>query len=117
MFWHCFTIKPFWKYINKIVSTIIDKSIPICPALFLIGYNPNIELSFLEKWIILAASTAAKKTIIKNWFEPTIIMNRTWLTLFSDVCFLERSTARINGAKADTVSNWSKAIEIIQGLH
>ncbi len=117
MFWYCSTVKPFWEYINKIVGIIIGKALPSCPALYLIGCNPNLLLSFQKKRMILAVSTAAKKTIIKNWSEPTAVMKRTWQTVFSDVCLLERSTARINKARADTVHKWSKATEIISWLY
>ena len=116
MFWYCSTIKTFWDYVTMITGSIIDKNLPSCPALCLLGYNPNILLTFQQKRIILAASTAAKKTIIKNWFEPTIVMKNTWLAFFLDVCLLERSTARFNGASVQSVTTWSKAIEIIQGL-
>ncbi len=116
MFWFCSAIKPLWKYINDTINTIIDKVLPMCPILYLIGFNPNILVSFQQKRIILAASTAAKKTIIKNWFEPITDFKRTWLLFFFDVCLLERSTARINNARPDTILNWSNAIAVVQGL-
>ncbi len=68
MFWICSVVKPLWEYINNIVGTIIDKDPPSCPVLYLIEYNPKISLEFQQKCIILAASTAATKTVIKNWF-------------------------------------------------
>ena len=116
MFWHCSSIKNLWMWIKDSVTTIIGKALPSCPALFLIGYNPNIALTFQDKRILLAASTAAKKTIIKNWFEPTINLKINWLNCFSDICLLERSTARMNGARADTIDNWSKALEAVQTI-
>ena len=68
MFWYCSTIKTFWDYVIMIVGNIIDKNLPSCPALCLLGYNPSILFTFQQIRIILTASTAAKKTIIKNWF-------------------------------------------------
>ena len=116
MFWHCPSVNRLWIWIKEIVVTIIGKALPSCPALFLIGYNPNILLTFQDKRILLAASTAAKKTIIKNCFEPTINLKITSRNCFSDICLLERSTARMNGARADTVDNWSKALDKVQSL-
>ena len=79
IFCYSSTIKPLGEYINTIVGTVIDKALPRYPDLHLIGYK---LLSFEEKLIRLAASTAAKKTITKNWFEPIMVMKRSWLTVF-----------------------------------
>ena len=114
MFWYCPSIKRLWIWTKDTVANIIGKALPSCPSLFLIGYNPNILLTFQDKRILLAASTAAKKTIIKNWFEPTIDLKINWRNCFLDICLLERSTARMNGARADTVDNWSRALEAAQ---
>ena len=59
----------------------------------------------------MAASTATKKSIINHWFEPAISLRKLWINLFFDICLLERSTARINGAKFDSLLTWSKAIK------
>ena len=109
VFWYCCTVQTFWGYVTMIIGSITDKnpSQLSCSLSFL--------LTFQQKRIILAASAAAKKTIIKNWFEPPIVMKNTWLAFFN-VCLLERSTARFNGASVQSVTTWSKAIDIIQGL-
>lgn len=116
MFWSCFPVKDFWEHIADILSNILGKHVPLCPALFLLGYNPNVTLSYLEKRILLAASTAAKKTILKSWFEPDIVLSRTWAVMFNDICILEKSTAKVNGAKIETLAMWSQTIASIPGL-
>ena len=80
------------------------------------GYNPNVFLPHTRKRIIFAASSAAKKTILKSWFEPSIVMKRIWVALFYDICLLERSTAKVNGAKLETLSTWSHTIAYIPRL-
>lgn len=85
MFWYCPTVNSLWEHIVDTLVNILDKHVPLCPALLIFGYNPNVNPSYLEKRIISVASTAAKKTILKSWFEPSIVLSRIWAVMFYDI--------------------------------
>lgn len=102
---------------HKIVSDILGKSLPTYPALYLLGYNPNLHMSYQQKRMLMAASTATKKSIIKNWFDPAIPVKTLSTNYFTDIFFLEKSTAIIRNATSKSILTWSKAIERLHSIN
>ena len=64
----------------------------------------------------MAAITAGRKTILRSRFEPGIALCRCWLLMNLDIAQLERFTARLCGAKPETLVNWSHGISHLQEL-
>jgi len=72
MFWECPTVVPFWTFVSNVLSDILHLDIPQDPLLFLLLDDSSLQLNSQQKRTLLAARTAAKKTILKLWIEPSI---------------------------------------------
>ena len=48
---------------------------------------------------MMAALTAAKKSILKGWFEPNLSLSQLWCGYFLDILILERATARFHNVE------------------
>ncbi len=56
--------------------------------------------------MLFAGFTAAKKTIIQNWFTPHMCAKTYWIHSLLQIVTCEGTTARINGAKPSTIDAW-----------
>lgn len=54
-------MKLFGNRFVDVLRKILNKILPFCPLLMLFGYNQKFDMSFQEKQIILAVSTAVEK--------------------------------------------------------
>ena len=59
----------------------------------------------------MVSLTTVKKAILKFRTEQSMHLRSTFLFYFMDVMVLERATARLNQAKADTMVAWSTATD------
>ncbi len=113
MFWECPVVVPFWESVCSILSDYMQLDIPRDPLLLLLLDDSSLQLNVHQKRTLLAASTAAKKTILKLWIEPSTPITFTWLSYFRDIVLLEGTTARLNGAKDNTIQSWTKVAEML----
>ncbi len=63
-------------------------------------------ISLIQKRMLFAGFTAAKKTIIQNWFTPHMCGKTYWIHSLLQIVTCECITARINGAKPSTIDAW-----------
>ncbi len=56
--------------------------------------------------MLFAGFTAAKKTIIQNWFTPHMCGKTYWIHSLLQIVTCEYTTAQINGAKPSTIDAW-----------
>ena len=66
--------------------------------------------------MFLAGLTAAKKIVAMRWKPPHSLNKQYWVLTFIDVVYLELSTARIHGAREDTIRLWAQTLEKLKGL-
>ncbi len=104
---------PFWESACSILSDYMQLDVPRDPLLLLLLDDSSLQLNVHQKRTLLAASTAAKKTILKLWIEPSTPITFTWLSYFRDIVLLEGTTARLNGAKDNTIQSWTKVAEML----
>ncbi len=69
--------------------------------------NDDLSLYKLNtKRMLFAGFTAAKKTIIQNWFTPHMRGKTYWIHSLLQIATCECTTAQINGAKPSTIDVW-----------
>lgn len=109
----CPPVRRFWKISADLLSSLLEKDIPISSALFLLRDESSFNLNPLHKKLLLACPTAVKKTVLKLHIKPIPSLNSVFLCFFVDILLLERDTARLPHAKATTVAFMSKVIDFI----
>ena len=75
------------------------------PGLCLLD-DSDLCISSLQKRMLFAGFTAAKKTIIQNWFTPHMCTQTYWIHSLLKIVTCECTTAQINKAKPSTIDAW-----------
>ncbi len=75
-------------------------------GLCLLNDDSGLCISSMQKRMLFAGFTAAKKTIIQNWFTPHMCGKTYWIHSLLQIVTYECTTARINGAKPSTIDAW-----------
>ncbi len=60
----------------------------------------------MQKRMLFAGFTAAKKTIIQNWFTPHMCRKTYWIRSLLQIVTCECTTARVGGARPSTIDAW-----------
>ncbi len=60
----------------------------------------------MQKRMLFAGFTAAKNTVIQNWFTLHMCGKTNWIHSLLQIVTYECTTARINGAKPLTIDAW-----------
>ncbi len=76
------------------------------PGLCLLNDDSGLCISSMQKRMLFAGFTAAKKTIIQNWFTPHMCGKTYWIHSLLKIVTYECTTAQINGAKPLTIDAW-----------
>ncbi len=76
------------------------------PSLCLLNDDSGLCINSMQKRMLFAGFTAAKKTIIQNWFTPHMCGKTYWIHSLLQIVTYECTTARINGAKSSTIDAW-----------
>ncbi len=76
------------------------------PSLCLLNDDSGLCISLIQKRMLFAGFTAAKKTIIQNWFTPHMCGKTYWIHSLLQIVTCECITAQINGAKPSTIDAW-----------
>ena len=87
----------------------LSVSIPLSPTLLLLSDDSNLMLSIQQRKVAMAALTAAKKSILKGWFEHNLSLSQLWCVYFLNILILERAAARFHKSKAATLRFWTSA--------
>lgn len=116
MFWECRPIRRFWNEIFSVISLLLDIDLQPNPCLCLLNDDSHLSLTHAQLRLLLAGLTAAKKTILRLWFYPTLPLKQYWLTSYQYIASLECTTARLNNAQPKTIQAWSDISLSIQEL-
>ena len=114
--WECPGIAELWKKAIDIISILSGVKFPLDPSLHLLNDDSLLSLTEKTQKIWLAGLTAVKKIIAQQWKPPLDISSTHWLRSFLDISYLELSSARINGAKQNTISNWTNLISNLKDI-
>uniref|UniRef100_A0A3B1KHZ5 Reverse transcriptase domain-containing protein n=1 Tax=Astyanax mexicanus TaxID=7994 RepID=A0A3B1KHZ5_ASTMX len=106
MFWECPVIVKFWRYVNTVLSDILEIEYNFDPCLCLLNDNSNLELKMTQCKLLFSGFTAAKKTILQNWITPGLHMESFWVVNLLNIAKLECTAARLHHAKPITVETW-----------
>ncbi len=83
-------IKVKW-HVGSVNWSRVDKNSGLCNS--------------MQKRMMFAGFTAAKKTIIQNWFTPHMCRKTYWIRSLLQIVH-ECTTARVGGARPSTIDAW-----------
>ncbi len=106
IFWECPVIISLWTHVNLVLLSLLRIDWSVNPSLCLLNDDSDLCISSIQKRMLFAGFTAAKKTIIQNWFTPHMCRETYWIHSLLQIVTCECTTARINGAKPSTVDAW-----------
>ncbi len=70
MFWECPVVISLWTHVNLVLSSLLRIDWFVNPSLCLLNDDSGFCISSMQKRMLFAGFTAAKTTIIQNWFTP-----------------------------------------------
>ncbi len=106
MFWECPVVIILWTHVNLVLSSLLRIDWSVNPSLCLLNDDSGLCISSMQKRMLFAGFTAAKKTIIQNWFTPHMCRKTYWIRSLLQIVSCECTTARVGGAKPSTVDAW-----------
>ncbi len=106
MFWECPVVISLWTHVILVLSSLLQIDWLVNPSLCLLNDDSGLCISSMQKIMLFAGFTAAKKTIIQNWFTPHMCGKTYWIHILLKIVTYECTTARINGAKPLTIDAW-----------
>ncbi len=106
MFWECPVVIGLWTHVNLVLSSLLWIDWLVNPSLWRLNDDSGFCISSMQKRMLFAGFTAAKKTIIQNWFTPHVCRKTYWIRSLLQIVTYECTTARINGAKPSTIDAW-----------
>ncbi len=106
MFWECPVVISLWTHVNLVLSSLLQIDWLVNPSLCLLNDDSGLCISSMQKRMLFAGFTAAKKTIIQNWFTQHMCGKTYWIHSLLQIVTYECTTARINGAKPLTIDAW-----------
>ncbi len=92
--------------LNLNLSSLLQIDWSVNPSLCRLNDDSGLCISSMQKRMLFAGFTAAKKTIIQNWFTPHMSGKTHWIHSLLQIVTYECKTARINGAKPSTIDAW-----------
>ncbi len=106
MFWECPVVISLWTHVNLVLSSLLRIDWSVNPSLCLLNDDSGLCISSMQKRMLFAGFTAAKKTIIQNWFTPHMCRKTYWIHSLLQIVTCECATARVGGAKPSTIDAW-----------
>ncbi len=106
MFWECPVVISLWTHVNLVLSSLLQIDWSVNPSLCLLDDDSGLCISSMQKRMFFAGFTAAKKTIIQNWFTPHLCGKTYWIRSLLQIVTCECATARVGGAKPSTMDAW-----------
>ncbi len=93
-------------HVNLVLSSLLRIDWSVNPSLCLLNDDSGLCISSMQKRMLFAGFTAAKKTIIQNWFTPHMCRKTYWIRSLLQIVTCECATARIGGARPSTIDAW-----------
>ncbi len=106
MFWECPVVIGLWTHVNLVLSSLLRIDWSVNPSLCLFNDDSGLCISSMQKRMLFAGFTAAKKTIIQNWFTPHMCGKTYWIRSLLQIVTCECTTARVGGARPSTIDAW-----------
>ncbi len=106
MFWECPVVISLWTHVNLVLSSLLRIDWSVNPSLCLLNDDSGLCISSMKKRMLFAGFTAAKKTIIQNWFTPHMCRKTYWIRSLLQIVMCECTTARVGGARPSTIDAW-----------
>ncbi len=106
MFWECPVVISLWTHVNLVLSSLLRIDWSVNPSLCLLNDDSGLCISSMQKIMLFAGFTAAKKTIIQNWFTPHMCGETYWIRSLLQIVTCECATARVGGARPSTIDAW-----------
>ncbi len=106
MFWECPVVISLWTHVNLVLSSLLRIDWSVNPSLCLLNDDSGLCISSMQKRMLFAGFTAAKKTIIQNWFTPHMCRKTYWICSLLQIVTCECTTARAGGARPSTIDAW-----------
>ncbi len=88
------------------LSSLLRIDWSVNPSLCLLNDDSGLCISSMQKRMLFAGFTAAKKTIIQNWFTPHMCGKTYWIRSLLQIVTCECTTARVGGARPSTIEAW-----------
>ncbi len=105
MFWECPVVISLWTHVNLVLSSLLRIDWSVNPSLCL-NDDSGLCISSMQKRMLFAGFTAAKKTIIQNWFTPHMCRKTYWIRSLLQIVSCECTTAWVGGARPSTIDAW-----------
>lgn len=112
MMWECPLVNTFWSQISMLLSNILEISIPCVPNILLLNDDSSLNLTFIQRRLMLAGLTAAKRILVMRWKPPHCLSLSKWHLGFLDVLSLELSIARLKNVNETSIKAYSKTIKM-----
>ncbi len=106
MFWECPVVISLWTHVNLVLSSLLRIDWSVNPRLCLLNDDSGLCINSMQKRMLFAGFTAAKKTIIQNWFTPHMCRKTYWIRSLLQIVTCECTTARVGGARPSTIDAW-----------
>ncbi len=103
MFWECPVVISLWTHVNLVLSSLLRIDWSVNPSLCLLNDDSGLCISSMQKRMLFAGFTAAKKTIIQNWFTPHMCRKTYWIRSLLQIVTSECATAQVGGARPSTI--------------
>ncbi len=115
IFWECPVVISLWTHVNLVLSSLLRIDWSVNPSLCLLNDDSGLCISSMQKRMLFAGFTAAKKTIIQNWFTPHMCGKTYWIHSLLQIVTCECATARVGGARPSTIDAWQCFLFDIRG--
>ncbi len=104
--WECPVVINLWTHVNLVWSSLLRIDWSVNPSLCLLNDDSGLCINSMQKRMLFAGFTAAKKTIIQNWFTPHMCRKTYWIRSLLQIVSCECTTARVGGARPSTIDAW-----------
>ncbi len=92
MFWKCPIVISLWTHVNLVLLSLLQIDWLANPSLCLNDYS-GLCISSIQKRMLFAGFTAAKKTIVQNLFTPHMCGKIYWIHSLLQIVTCECTTA------------------------
>lgn len=82
----------FWSDVSTELSQFLSMTVPKTLPVFLLNELPFLGILKLERRILLAGITAAKKLVATRWKPPSSLTKTQWFLTLTDILNLELAT-------------------------
>ncbi len=106
MFWECPVVISLWTHVNLVLSSLLRIDWSVDPGLCLLGDDSGLCIGSMQKRMLFAGFTAAKRTMMQSWFTPHMCREACWIRGLLRVVSCECAAARVGGPRPSTVDAW-----------